>query len=174
MKTSNNPIAIAIACLLGACLFASAAVAQETATAKQEKANAKLIAGMSLPSAVQKMVREQSKGAMILEIAREIVNWKTVYEVAMKVNGRSKDLTIATNGSVLTTKNEVDVAMLPEPVKATIEKNVGKGKLLIVQSVTEGDTLAAYEAHVKTGKKLIEIRVGTDGQFLESKDDQDE
>ena len=68
-----------ILCLAGACLVSAAmALAQDPVATKQEKENDKRIARMSLPTAVQKTVRAQSRGAVILEIARELANWKTV------------------------------------------------------------------------------------------------
>jgi hypothetical protein len=145
--------------LIGACLVAAAvALAQDPAAAKQEKENDKRIARMTLPAAVQKTIRTHSKGAAILDIARELANWKTVYEVALSVEGRTRDLTIATDGSILRTKEEIALALLPEAARATIETNLGAGKLLIVEAVMQSDTLAFYEVQVKVGKKPTDIR----------------
>jgi hypothetical protein len=158
---------LTIASLLAAGLVLTApAPAQESAAAKNDKANEKRIAAMNLPAAVQKSVREQSKGAVIVSIAREIKDWKTVYEVAMTVEGKTKDIIIGTNGKVLVTEVAVEMAALPEVVRGTIEKNLGKAKILEVLSVTEGDSLACYEARLKDGKKLSELKVSPVGVLL--------
>lgn len=159
-----------IVCLIGACLaLAAVALAQNPVTAKQEKENDKRIARMSLPAAVQKTIRTQSKGAAILDISRELANWKTVYEVALSIEGHTRDLTIATDGSILRTKEEIAIALIPEAARTTIEGNLGTGKLLIVEAVMQADTLAFYEAQVKVGKKptdIRELRVTRAGELL--------
>jgi uncharacterized membrane protein YkoI len=115
---------------------------------------------------VRMTAQEQSKGAVIRGISQEVEDGKTLYEVELKVNGRTKDVTIAADGTVLTIEEEIALAALPPAVKATIEKGAGKGKILLVESVTEGGTLAFYEAHVRTGKKESEIKVRPDGQLI--------
>jgi len=50
--------------------------------------------------------------------------------------------------------------------KAEIEKQVGKGKILLVESVTKGGAIVAYEAHFRTQGKLREIKVSPEGKEL--------
>jgi hypothetical protein len=160
-------IKVATAALLAAGLVLTApAPAQETAAAKNEKANEKKIAAMSLPAAVKKTVREQSDGAVIVTIAREIRDWKTVYEVAMTVEGKTKDIIVGTDGKVLVSEVAIEMAKVPEAVRETVEKNLGKAKLLEVLSVTEGDKITHYEARLKEGKKLSELKVSPAGELL--------
>ena len=59
-----------------------------------------------LPEAVQKTVREQSKGATIHGFARETEDGKTSYEVEMKVNGHNKDVLIDPSGAVLAVEEQ--------------------------------------------------------------------
>ena len=64
-------------------------------------ASEKPIAMKDLPAAVQRTVQEQSKGAAILHLSREVEGGKTVYEVEMKVKGLGKDVTIDASGAVI-------------------------------------------------------------------------
>jgi hypothetical protein len=119
-----------------------------------------------LPQAVQKTVKEQSQGATIRGFAKEVENGKTYYEVELKVNGHNKDILMDPAGAVVEIEEEVVLSALPPAVREGIAKHVGKGKIRNVESVTKNGAVVAYEAHVKTGKKSSEVKVGPDGQLI--------
>jgi len=54
-----------------------------------------------LPAAVQQTVKEQTRNATLIGLAKEVENGKTVYELETKVNGRGRDLMIDSSGGVL-------------------------------------------------------------------------
>jgi uncharacterized membrane protein YkoI len=64
------------------------------------QAQEKRIEQNSLPAVVQKAVQEQSQGATIKGYATEVEHGKKVYEVEMIVNGHTKDLQIAADGTL--------------------------------------------------------------------------
>jgi hypothetical protein len=119
-----------------------------------------------LPPAVQKTADEQSQGATIKGYSSEMDQGKLVYEVEMTVNGHSRDVSIAKDGSVLEIEEEVALDSLPAPVRGALEKKAGAGKITKVESLTKQTTLVAYEAHVLTGSKRSEIQVGPEGKAL--------
>lgn len=119
-----------------------------------------------LPPAVQAAVKEQSKGATIRGLAKEVEKGKTFYEAELLVNGHHKDVLMDTNGKVVTVEEEVTLDAVPAAVKAEIEKQAGKGKIALVEAVTKNDKLEFYEAHIKTGGKTREIKVSTDGKLM--------
>jgi hypothetical protein len=120
----------------------------------------------SLPKAVQQTVAEQSAGAKILGLSKETENGKTFYEVELKVEGHHRDLLIDSSGAVVETEDEIELGQLPPAVKATIEKQAGKGKIGVIESITKNGQIIAYEAHLKTGGKSQEIKVGPDGELI--------
>lgn len=74
----------------------------------------------SLPAAVRKTATEQGKGATMRGgISRETEHGKTLYEVELTVNGHTRDVLIAADGSVSEVEEEIAVASLPAPVKVT-------------------------------------------------------
>jgi hypothetical protein len=165
MNTLN--MKLSIASLLGAfLLLGSTAFAQGTASEKQAKANEKVILKSALPVAVQTAAREHSKGATIRAITKKIEDGKAIYEVEMKVGEKTKDITIADDGALMVVEEQLDLASLPAAVRTTIEKNVGKGKIVLIESYVESGTLVHYEAQMKLGKKRFEIRVSPEGQFI--------
>ena len=118
-----------------------------------------------LPQAVQKTVREQSRGAIVKGFSKEVEHGQTYYEVEMKVNGHGKDVLIDPTGQVVEIEEEVALSDLPPDVRAGIAQHAGKGKILKVESITKGNTVVMYEAVVRKAGKRSEIKVGPDGKL---------
>jgi hypothetical protein len=119
-----------------------------------------------LPPAVQRTADAQSQGATVRSYSSEMERGKLEYEVALTVNGRSRDVSIAPDGSLLEIEDEVALAELPAAVRAGLEAKAAAGTITKVESITKHGTLVAYEAQVRTGGKRSEIQVGPDGQPL--------
>jgi uncharacterized membrane protein YkoI len=151
MKT-NLVMAIAAAGLL----LAGTASAQE-----------KKIKRSDLPPAVEKTVAAQSAGATIKGFSTEKEKGQTLYEVELTVNGHSKDISMAADGSIVEVEEQVAMDSLSAEVKAGLQAKAGKGKILKVESLTKKDKLVAYEAQVETNGKKSEVQVGPDGKPLD-------
>src|SRR3974377_2097748 len=115
-----------------------------------------------LPSAVQQTVKEQTKGATLVGLNKEIEGGKTTYEAETKVNGRARDVKIDESGAVVAIEEEVALDSIPAAAKAAIEKQAAGGKIRKVESVTKGNTVT-YEAAVTINGKKSEIAVAADG-----------
>jgi hypothetical protein len=151
MKT--NYLAALVA---GGLLFAGIATAQE-----------KKIKRSDLPPAVEKTVAAQSAGATIRGFSSEVENGQTLYEAELMVNGHSKDVLMAADGSIVEVEEQVALDSLSPEVKAGLQAKAGKGKILKVESITKKNKLVAYEAKVDTGGKKSEVQVGPDGKPLD-------
>ena len=151
MKT-NHLVALAASSLL----LAGAAIAQE-----------KKIKRSDLPPAVEKTVAAQSQGATIKGFSTDKEKGETFYEAEMTVNGHSKDVTMAADGTVVEVEEQVALDSLSPEVKTGLQAKAGKGKILKVESITKKDKLVAYEAHVDTNGKKSEVQVGPDGKPLD-------
>jgi hypothetical protein len=145
-----------VALMAGGLLLAGAASAQE-----------KKIKRSDLPPAVEKTVAAQSAGATIRGFSTEKEKGQTLYEVEMTVNGHSKDISMATDGSIVEIEEQVAMDSLSADVKAGLQAKAGKGKILKVESLTKKDKLVAYEAQVDTNGKKSEVQVGPDGKPLD-------
>lgn len=151
MKT-NLLVAIATSGLL----LAGSASAQE-----------KKIKRSDLPPAVEKTVAAQSEGATIRGFSTEKEKGQTFYEAEMMVNGHSKDVLIAADGTVVEIEEQVVLDSLSAEVKAGLRTKAGKGKILKVESLTKKGKLVAYEAQIDTNGKKSEVQVGPDGKPLD-------
>jgi len=144
------------ALLAGGLLLAGTAFAQE-----------KKIKRSDLPPAVEKTVTVQSAGATIRGFSTEKEKGQTLYEVEMTVNGHSKGISMASDGSIVEIEEQVALDSLSPEVKAGLQAKAGKGKILKVESLTKKDKLVAYEAQVETNGKKSEVQVGPDGKPLD-------
>jgi uncharacterized membrane protein YkoI len=117
----------------------------------------------NLPAAVQKTVQEQTKGAEIKNIGKEVEKGVTQYEVETMVNGKHRDFNVDTKGALLVVEEETTLDSLPAAAKAAIEKKAAGGKLGMVEIMTRGgQTLYEAACTTKAGKKT-EVLVKADG-----------
>jgi uncharacterized membrane protein YkoI len=146
----------------GVSLPASPAVRQES---KEKGVDSERSVKMKdLPAAVRQTVREQSRGAKIRGLSVETENGVTNYEVELKVGGHSRDVLIDPSGAVVSVEEQVALASLPAAVRTAIER--GDGRVVLVESISKGGVVEAYEAHVRRGRRTVEIKVGPDGQLI--------
>ena len=150
-----NRSRIVVASVFASMLVALPALAQEKKLTKDQ-----------LPAAVQKTLDEQSKGATVRGYSTEKEDGKTIYEVQLTVNGKSRDVSVDPAGVVLEIEDQVDFATLPDAVQAGLKKKAGAGKILSVEALTKKSKLVAYEAVVETAGKKHEVQVGPDGKPL--------
>jgi uncharacterized membrane protein YkoI len=115
-----------------------------------------------LPPAVQKAVQEQTKGAEIKNIVKEVEKGKTMYEVETVVSGRTRDMMFDTAGAMTNCEEAVGLDSIPAPAKAAIEKKAAGGKITKVEKVTEGKVVS-YEAVIDKKGKTSEFAVKPDG-----------
>lgn len=130
-------------------------------------AQEKKIKRSDLPPAVEKTVAAQSGGATIKGFSTEKEKGETFYEAEMMVNGHSKDVLIAADGTVVEVEEQVAMDSLSAEVKAGLQAKAGAGKILKVESLTKKGKLVAYEAQVETNGKKSEVQVGPDGKPLD-------
>ncbi|HEV2709244.1 MAG TPA: PepSY-like domain-containing protein [Edaphobacter sp.] len=142
-------------------LTASVLALTVCAVAKEKK-----IDRAALPPAVEKTVQAQSQDATIKGFTTEVENGKRVYEAEMMVNGHSRDIEIAPDGSLNEVEEEVAFDSVPANVQATLTAKAKGAKITKVESLKKQDKLVAYEAATLKGTKRGEIQVGPNGQTL--------
>jgi uncharacterized membrane protein YkoI len=62
-------------------------------------------------------------------------------------------------------EEETTLASIPAPARAAIQKAAGKGKVLTIETVTEGGNVW-YEAQLRTGGKKSEVKVDAAGTLV--------
>jgi len=152
MQFSRWQVCTAFLC---SCIFALGMPAQEKHLKKSD-----------LPAAVQKVADQQSQGATVRGYASETEDGKLQYEVSLTVDGHTKDVAIAPDGTINEIEEQVFLDKLPAPVRDALQKKAAPGRIVKVESLTKRDQLVAYEAQIVTGGKKSEIQVAPDGGVL--------
>jgi len=141
--------------LAAGCIIAQSAPAQERKITRQD-----------LPPAVARAVDARSQGATIRGFSEEKEDGRTYYEMELRVNGRTRDVTMDSSGAVIMVEEEVEFASLPAAVQAGLKSAAATGRITLVESIAQGGQVVAYEAHVTTNGKRSEIKVGADGKVI--------
>jgi len=134
----------------GLAALGAAVIAQETKIGMKD-----------LPPAVQKAVKEHTKGAEVRGFAKEVEEGKTFYEAETKVNGRTRDLLFDPSGQLVEIEEQMSLDAVPAAVKAAFE---AAGRVSKVESVTNGKTVT-YEAVIEKDGKKSEVMVDRDGKL---------
>ena len=119
-----------------------------------------------LPAAVEAVVARESSGATVKGFSTERENGIRTYEAEFVINGRSKDVSMDSKGNILEIEEQVDLASLPDSVRAALTKAAGSGRITKIESLTKKEKLVAYEAVITTGKKHREVQIGPNGEKL--------
>jgi len=142
-------------------LFALASVAG----ADEEKIPVK-----ELPKAVRKAVKTKFPGARIAEAIEEEEDGKTTYEVVLKVQGRSVDVALKADGTILEIEKEIPVQELPRAVKKTLAARYPHAKIAKAEVVTKGEHgKARYEISITT-----EVVLSAQGKLVEPEDEEED
>lgn len=120
----------------------------------------------SLPPAVEKTVQSQSQGATIKDFVTETEGGVFEYEAEMIVNGHTKDIAIAKDGTLLEVEEEVAMNSLPAGIQKALTTKAAGAKITKVETLTKKGKLVAYEAATLKGAKKGEIQVGPNGEKL--------
>ncbi|MBN9615267.1 MAG: hypothetical protein BGO25_09800 [Acidobacteriales bacterium 59-55] len=150
MNRLSHPLLTASVLALTVC-----AVAQE-----------KKIDRSALPPAVERTVQAHSQGATVKSFSTDREHGKKVYEAEMVVDGHSRDIEIAADGTLNEIEEEVAFNSLPAGVQASLLIRAGSAKITKVESLTKQGKLVAYEATTLKGTRHGEIQVGPDGGKL--------
>lgn len=119
-----------------------------------------------LPAKVLVTADRETAGAKIKGYATETEHGKKVYEVESVVNGHTRDLQIAADGTLNEIEEEVAIKDLSAPVSSAILSRAKGATVTKVESLTKHGTLVAYEASVEKNGHKGEIQVGPDGGNL--------
>jgi uncharacterized membrane protein YkoI len=131
-----------------------------------------------VPAAVKATLLKEAKDAKIEEIEKETKNGTTTYEAKFVADGKTVEVKVASDGTLLKRKVEdeekVTLDQVPAAVKDTILKEAKGAKIEAIEKETKkGESV--YEAEFLAEGKEVEIRVASDGKLLkEEAEDEDE
>jgi uncharacterized membrane protein YkoI len=116
-----------------------------------------------LPAPVQQTVKEQTKNASLTGLSKEKEDGKTVFEVETKVNGKGRDLMVASDGKILSVEEETAIDTIPAKAREAILKKAAGNTIKMVETVTKGSEVSYEAAVIGKNGKTKEFGVNADG-----------
>lgn len=116
----------------------------------------------SLPAAVQKTLKEESKGWKIRAVWTEVENGTPEYDAALTKGGKSKEeISVGADGKYHGSEEPVKLKDIPEAARAVIQKETTGHKVEELEKSTDAGGKVVYEFELKDKKG--ETRVNPDG-----------
>jgi hypothetical protein len=132
------------------------------------QAQGKKIKVKDLPSVVLGVFQKTYPKASITGASTEMENGKMMFEVESREGKISRDILYTDKGEVFEIEESITKEALPDNVKASLEKQFSKYKLVKGEKVTQG-TNVEYELKVKSDKKTIAVVLDDNGKIITSK-----
>lgn len=140
-----------------------------------------------VPDAVRATIVAQARGHTINEIEMETENGQTVYEAEVIAGGRTTDIKVKADGTLLGTESDKDegddadeaddeegedeqdelvsLAQTPEAVKATLAKEAAGAEIKEIEKETENGQ-SIYSVEVLLNGQEVDLEIAPDGTFL--------
>ena len=122
-----------------------------------------------LPASVQTTVQETLKGGVVKNITKEKEDGIEQYEIESTLNGKACDFNVAADGRLLVVEELTTLDAIPVDARAAIQKKVGGGKVMSVETFAKPGKPILYEAAYKDAKgKGHEMLVDADGSEVKN------
>ena len=119
-----------------------------------------------VPAAVLAAFAGAYPKAEIKGYSTEEENGQTVYEIESVEGLVTRDVTYATNGTLISLEETLDTSALPRKVKSALHKAFPKGKVLKAERITKG-TAVTYEFQIEHNGQKSEVVFDPQGNELE-------
>jgi uncharacterized membrane protein YkoI len=127
-----------------------------------------------LPKVVVKAAKKAFPQAKIVGAAKEAEDGETIFEVMMKLDGKSIDLAIDDEGDIEEIEREINFEDLPRAVINAARARFPTGEFAKVEEVSDEDDKVVYELTVETeDDETVEVFMSPNGKILDS-DEEDE
>jgi uncharacterized membrane protein YkoI len=117
----------------------------------------------SLPASVQRAVKDQAGDGQIVALSQDHQAGRTTYEATFRTGAHSKDVEFDADGNVLSAEEPIALDAIPDSARRAVEQAALGGKIVKVEVVTEKGA-TSYEAEIRKGRHVTEIRVDADGR----------
>jgi uncharacterized membrane protein YkoI len=119
-----------------------------------------------VPAAVMKAVNTQYPNAKPSKFSTETEKGKPIYEVKLDVGGKSTELSVAPDGTVVSEEQVIDVSELPDSVKSSLSSSsYAKAKILRAEKELKGGA-TRYEVLVEEKGKKSEVVFDAGGKLV--------
>jgi uncharacterized membrane protein YkoI len=124
-----------------------------------------------LPAAVAATIDRETRGATVKGYSTERERGRVTYEAETMVNGHTRDIEVAPDGTLNEVEEEVSFASLPANVQQGLNARAKGGRITKVESLTKGGKLVAYEAGVVRNGNHSDVQVSPNGGAVAQEED---
>src|SRR6516164_1953309 len=135
-----------------------------TARADEEKEGK--VALDKVPQAVLKAVKDKFKGAELVSAATEKDEGKLIYEIVIKHEGHSIDVSVTPDGKIVSYEKTIDSKELPKEVSEALSSKYANAKIKRIEELVESEKVS-YEVLLLTGdNQTVEVVFDPKGKIL--------
>jgi hypothetical protein len=120
---------------------------------------------VKMPPAIAAAFMKAYPTATVLNVAREVLDGREIYEVESTDKGMSRNLDYLADGTVLQYEEQIPAASVPPAVLAAIKAKYPKATLGLCEKLFKNGTMN-YEIQL-TGAPVPEVVVSPDGKLVE-------
>ena len=119
------------------------------------------------PAVVQQTIQSQLRGGQLADIYRTTDEGDVVYEVEITKGGKSRSLTVDSNGVLFSEEEPVALSDTPAAVRNAIQTLLGQGGQADITRLKEEDEIS-YLVELKQGDKKQSLTLDASGKVLPS------
>jgi biopolymer transport protein ExbD len=123
-----------------------------------------------VPKAVKDAATKRFPKAEVVGASKETADSKTVYEIELKLENETIDVTVTPEGTLTLIEKQIDAKNLPKAVADTLGTKYPKATYKIIEEVIKvadgKESLDFYEVLIVTAdKKMVEVQIAADGKI---------
>jgi uncharacterized membrane protein YkoI len=122
-----------------------------------------------LPESVRKAIQKEVGAGKCGEINKLDEDGTLLFETEIAEGSKTRSLSFDTQGTVVYQEESTALPDTPEPVRKSIEGQLGDGKLLSIDKVTDDGEVSFEVEFLKSGKRQS-LNLSTDGKVLPDSD----
>jgi hypothetical protein len=120
-----------------------------------------------VPRAVLDAVKAKFKDAKLVSAEKETENDKVVYEINLKVNDQTVEVSVTPDGKIVCIEKTITARDLPRPVTEAIDSKYPRATIKKVEAVQKGEKVSYEVLLVTADKKTLEVVFEPQGKVLE-------
>jgi hypothetical protein len=123
------------------------------------------------PKKVTEAVKTKFPKAELVKASKEEENGKTVYEVKIKAEDTTMDVSVSEDGKILEIEKTITAKQLPKAVADAVEAKYPKATYKKIEEIIKEDKTEKYEILLVTAeKKTFEVSFDPKGKFLDEEE----
>lgn len=127
------------------------------------------------PPAVQKTIKDNSRGGHIDEIESYSIQGKQLYVAEVELSSdRDLKIHVASDGALVKTREDSSMADAPEAVRKTVESKLGGGRADDVDKEVKGSAVTYYVEIERKGAPDLNLVVDADGKVVSEQEEIDD